>query len=48
MTFPYLRCHDIPDLENFYFKFHDFLDFSRICMNPVKEFPLELGKALGV
>jgi len=36
MTFPYQRYlgNAFPDLENFYFKFHDFPDFSRICMNP--------------
>ena len=28
--------HNFPDLENFYFTFHDFPDFSRICMNPAQ------------
>ena len=40
MTFPDFSIpkvifHDFLDLENSNFKFHDFPDFSSICMNPV-------------
>jgi len=40
MTFPdffipKVIFYDFPVLENFYFKFHDFSDFYRICTNPV-------------
>ena len=27
------HTYDFPDLENFYFKFHEFPNFSRICTN---------------
>ena len=33
-SIPKVIFHDFPDLENFYFKFHNFPDFSRICTNP--------------
>ena len=34
--------HDFPDLENFYFKFDDSQDFSRICMNPEYSYTMHI------
>ena len=33
-SIPKVIFHDFPDLENFYFKFHDLPDFSKTCTNP--------------
>jgi len=33
-SIPKVIFDGFPDLENFYFKFHNFPDFSRICTDP--------------
>ena len=38
-SIPKVIFDSFPDLENFYFKFHDFPDFSRIYTNPVLQTP---------